>query len=429
MSTKEQDNKMLEVRSLVKKYEMSKFDGALPAHINAEHFARCSLSYILANPYLLECDQTSLFSALIMAAQLGLVPEGVLGQAYLVPFGRKVQFIPGYRGYITLARQSGQIETIDGHAVYEQDYFDCEYGLHSDLKHKPAFGFRGQMVRAYAFATYKGGGFNFVVLDKEEIESVREKSETYKAFKAGRIKSTPWDEYFDAMAVKTCVRRLAKWLPMEIQKAAMIEDAIERGEKVERIDGQLIIMPEEKPEKKPQSTGLAAVIEKQKNGKEENDSELRALLTSLEDGTKWGEGNRFTCFEHYFNAVKEYCRVKKILLKALCKGIERNPIGFNADFLQWYEEKHSEKPKPDPELSPADQIVKLALYYEDQIYDRIVERGGQRGKSTGLEKNVRDLIELDSKGDKKIIAEMAALFTSKPEAFFARLLEFIFAEG
>lgn len=203
---------------------------ALPRHLTPERLLRVTMTAVQGNPSLLDCDRTSLFASVLTCAQLGLEPDGVLGQAYLVPFKGKVQFIPGYRGLITLARNSGEVSSIQAHEVCQNDTFDYAYGLEETLYHKPAEGERGEVTHFYAYAKFKDGGHVFVVLTRTEVESVRDNSEGFKAFKAGRIRSNPWDSHFVPMGCKTAIRRLAKWLPLTVQRAATIEDAYERGQ-------------------------------------------------------------------------------------------------------------------------------------------------------------------------------------------------------
>jgi len=206
---------------------------ALPRHLTPERLLRVTMSAVQNSPRLLDCDRTSLFSAVMTCAQLGLEPDGVLGQAYLVPFksggGMKVQFIPGYKGLLTLARNSGEIASVQAHEVCEQDSFSYEYGLNEHLTHRPAEGERGAITHFYAYAKFKDGGHVFEVMTLRDIERVRDASEGYRAFKAGRIRSTPWGEHFVQMGRKTAIRRLANYLPLQVQKASLIEDAVDRG--------------------------------------------------------------------------------------------------------------------------------------------------------------------------------------------------------
>lgn len=152
-----------------------------------------------------QCRPESLLGALMTAAQLGLEP-GPLGEAYLVPFKDQVTFIPGYRGLLKLAWNSGQLKHISARVVYEADQFDYAYGLHPDLTHKPARGDRGGITDVYACAVLLDGGAEFEVLSVPDVEAIRARS---RAAKDG-----PWRTDWDAMARKTAVRQLAKWLPM-----------------------------------------------------------------------------------------------------------------------------------------------------------------------------------------------------------------------
>ena len=62
------------------------FDLVLPKHITPERMVRIALNAIQNTPKLAECDQKSFLGAIMRSAQLGLEPDGVLGQAYLIPF-------------------------------------------------------------------------------------------------------------------------------------------------------------------------------------------------------------------------------------------------------------------------------------------------------------------------------------------------------
>jgi recombination protein RecT len=199
---------------------------ALPRHITADRLARVALTELRRNPALTRCDQMSLLGAIMTCAQLGLEPGGPLGHAYLVPFDNRktgrteVQFILGYRGMIDLARRSGQIQSIEARAVYEGDQFDVRFGLDSDLTHVPDFDNpdrtqQDKLRFVYAVAKLKDGGVQFEVMSRREIEAVRAQS------KAGA--SGPWQTHYEAMALKTVIRRLFKYLPISIELATAIE--------------------------------------------------------------------------------------------------------------------------------------------------------------------------------------------------------------
>jgi recombination protein RecT len=203
---------------------------ALPKHLTADRLLRVAMTAIQNTPKLLECDRTSLLSAVMMCAQLGLEPDGVLGQAYLIPFGGKVQFIPGYRGLISLARNSGEVASIAAHEVCENDHFAYSFGLNEKLEHTPARGERGEIIYFYAIARFKDGGYHWDVMTKEQVIGIRDKSAGWQtALKYKATEKSPWHNHFVEMGKKTVIRRIAKYLPMSVQKAAAISDAFDTG--------------------------------------------------------------------------------------------------------------------------------------------------------------------------------------------------------
>ena len=122
---------------------------AIPSTLTVDRLLRVAMTAIRTNPKLMECSQESLLACVMGCATLGLEPEPFLGQAYMVPYWNKkkrsleAQLIPGYRGYITLARRSGEVQSITAQVVYENDHFQLSYGLNEVLDHTPAEGDRG----------------------------------------------------------------------------------------------------------------------------------------------------------------------------------------------------------------------------------------------------------------------------------------------
>ena len=185
------------------------FATALPKHINSDRFVRIAITTIRQNPKLAQCNQESLLGALMVSAQLGLEP-GVLGQCYLIPYGRECQFQIGYKGMIELLRRSGQLKDIYAYSVYENDEFEMTYGLNRDLKHKPNLQDRGNFVGCYCVAVLKDDTRAFEYMTKEEIEAHGKKfSKTYG--------NGPWKSDFEAMAHKTVVKKMLKWLPVSVE--------------------------------------------------------------------------------------------------------------------------------------------------------------------------------------------------------------------
>lgn len=204
---------------------------AMPKHMTADRMMRIALTEIRKVPALGKCNIESFMGSIMQCAQLGLEPGSALGHAYLLPFGSgkaadgkpNCQLIIGYRGMIDLARRSGQIVSLTARTVYENDDFSYEFGLEETMKHKPAENDRGKITHVYAVAKLKGGGIQFDVMSKTDVDKVKAGS------KAGN--NGPWITHYDEMAKKTVIRRLFKYLPVsiEIQQAVTLDERAEAG--------------------------------------------------------------------------------------------------------------------------------------------------------------------------------------------------------
>lgn len=203
---------------------------ALPSVITPERFTRMVLSALSNTPKLPECTPKSFLAAMMNAAQLGLEPNTPLGQAYLIPFKNKgtleVQFQIGYKGLIDLAYRSGEVDIIQAQAVYENDEWECEFGLEPKLRHVPADTNRGDVVRYYAMFRTKTGGYGFEVMSVDDIkEHARKYSQSFGS------SFSPWKTNFDAMAKKTVLKQCLKYAPMksDFVKAVAADETIKHG--------------------------------------------------------------------------------------------------------------------------------------------------------------------------------------------------------
>lgn len=211
-----------QVNAYLKAYSGT-FQQIAPKHFNTERFQRIALSEIRKTPKLLECTLPSLMSAVLQSVKLGLEP-GLFGQAYLIPYGKEVQFQIGYRGLIELAQRSGRIKKIQAREVYENDEFDVSYGIDDNITHKPCLeGDRGKVVRYYAVAWFNDGGAQFEIMNRAEVEKHRDKFSKAK-------NSGPWKDHFDEMAKKTVLKKLVKQLPMDVE----FQEAVQEDETIRK---------------------------------------------------------------------------------------------------------------------------------------------------------------------------------------------------
>lgn len=220
-------NNQIEVKALLHKMQ-GEMARCLPKHLTPDRMTRIALTQLRTTPKLQECSPQSFIAAIMQASQLGLEP-GVLGSCYLIPFWNKrlgtyeCTFMPGYRGFLDLARRSGQIESLVARAVYENDEFTYEFGLKDNIIHKPTMGEKGDLICVYAVAILKDGGHQFDVMSKKEVDKIRDTSQSKE--------NGPWVANYDEMAKKTIVRRLFKWLPcsVEMQKVISLDEQQEIG--------------------------------------------------------------------------------------------------------------------------------------------------------------------------------------------------------
>lgn len=309
-ATKQAITQVDEIRGVLGRMK-PQFAMALPKHVSVDQFVRVTMTAIQKNPLLVKCDRTSLMQSAMTACQLGLLCDGVMGQGHLVPFWSnknkryEAQFIPGYKGLIVLARNSGDVVSVRARAVYPGDSFEYEEGLVQKLNHKPGPGSSDAVTPThfYAVAEFKDGSRVFEVMELWEVERIRNRSNGYKAAVAfaekNKTKPTgPWIEDFVEMGKKTAIRRLSKTLPMDVQRAAALLEGYDLGRRTwidrqgdvheDAIEGQgEWVEGEEAAAKTPskeagKSKKLAALTEAQKESAEKPKPAAKAKPASSE---------------------------------------------------------------------------------------------------------------------------------------------------
>lgn len=188
--------------------------------LNEESFIRevsFAVQLVQRSSQLQKCNAQDIIQELANVAQLGLSLNPIKKEAYLVTRYDKTRgqypvLEPGYQGLVKLITETGAVRAIYAHPVNEGDIFEVSLGTGVEIIHKPQFKTR-KPVQFYAVAILENGEKVIEVMTLEEIYDIRSRSEGYKAFKAGRISSTPWESDFSEMARKTVIRRIFKYLP------------------------------------------------------------------------------------------------------------------------------------------------------------------------------------------------------------------------
>lgn len=155
----------------------------------------------------------SLKRAIINVAGCGLSLSPVHKLAYLVPRGGKVCLDISYQGMVHSAIEAKAIKYAVAELVYEKDEFIFN-GVGREPTHRyKAFTDRGLGVGVYCQAKTWGDEFIVTLMSTEEVFRIRDRSESWKSFQAGKAKQTPWDTDPGEMVKKTCIRRAFKSWP------------------------------------------------------------------------------------------------------------------------------------------------------------------------------------------------------------------------
>lgn len=179
-------------------------------------------------PKLLECSPASLINSYLTMAQLGLMPSGVSGEAYVLPYndnrrGMIAQFQLGYQGLVTLLYRAGSREII-ADLVRENDKFALSRGkITHEVDPRKTKKDRGKVIGAYAIITTGSGGSIEQYMAIDDVYAHAKKfSKSYGS------KFTPWNEENDPegwMPRKTVLKQAAKLAPKnETVYKAIAED-------------------------------------------------------------------------------------------------------------------------------------------------------------------------------------------------------------
>lgn len=222
--------------------EFAKAIGAVAGKfLTADRMLRLCINAVKKTPQLLQCDPQTVLGAMMTSAALGLEPNTVQQQAFLIPYKRRAkqgdtwvdvyecQFQIGARGFVTLAYRSPRIEMLQAECIHQGDHFKHRLGSTSFLEFEKALVERGEPIGAFSYVKLKEGGEMACVLPLEELEKIRARSETYRALVAqveraekpadrqraeAKLAETPWVMWFDDMAAKSAIKKHAKQLPI-----------------------------------------------------------------------------------------------------------------------------------------------------------------------------------------------------------------------
>ena len=184
---------------------------ALPRGFNRPKFVQNCLALLNDDPEKYQkYGSKQLMANLLKGAYLDL--NFFNNEAYLVPYGDKLTFMPSYIGTVKLAKKYSMRPVKDVYAkvIREGDEFieEIKDGEPS-ITFRPKFMNDGVIIGAFAVCLYKDGGMIYDVMSKADIENTR---------KSSKAKSSPaWSNFYSEMAKKTVLKRLCKHIDLDFE--------------------------------------------------------------------------------------------------------------------------------------------------------------------------------------------------------------------
>jgi phage RecT family recombinase len=234
--------------------------------LSPERVTSLVISSIKKTPLLARCTPKSVLGSLLTSVSLGVEPNTVAQQAFLIPYKTRAridgkwqdiyecQFQIGNRGFITLAYRSKFVKSLKAEAVRLADIFDYEEGTSGFLKYKKDLKESREtpIFAGFCFTRLVDDFDAFTVLPLHEIHKIRNKSQTFRflydaleqakasgnqkdiATAQRKFDGTPWVEWEGEMVAKTLIKRHLKQLPVFEQlrlltTAAAIDDGADAG--------------------------------------------------------------------------------------------------------------------------------------------------------------------------------------------------------
>lgn len=211
----------------------------------AMKFLSSVMADVQKNPKLMECEPISLVNSYMTMAQLGLMPSGVSGEAYVLPYKKnkkvgsgwvstmQAQFQLGYQGLITLFYKAGG-QGIRAEIIRENDKFTYINGVaHHEIDWRLSNEERGKAIAVMAAATVNG-------LELVKVMNVKDVLAFGKKFsKSFDSEHTPWDEENDPelwMLKKTVLKQLGKMMPKN--------ETISKALSADNVDSKLVRIEE-----------------------------------------------------------------------------------------------------------------------------------------------------------------------------------------
>lgn len=189
-----------------------------------------ALEIIKGSDQLLSCSPNSVKLAMISLASMGLSLDPTRGHAYLIPRKTTAYATPSYKGLRFLAMQTPEIANIQCELVREGDP-EFRHGMDQSgpyVVHEAARKDRGEVTHAYCVTFFAGGTRQVEVMERWELDQVKELAKTAQK---GKLPFT-WMKWEGEMQKKSVARRAAKHWPIGSGRVAQAIKAMDEAEPI-----------------------------------------------------------------------------------------------------------------------------------------------------------------------------------------------------
>ena len=193
---------------------------ALPKDLNVARFVNNAVAVMNENSQLQDFAKANgtaqIKAGLIKGAYLGL--DFMNKEAYLVPYGKQLNFMKSYTGAVKLCKKYSirPLKDIYAKLVREGDDYQIEI-INNEPKvtFKPKPFNNGKIQGAFAVACFEDGGIQYEEMSLAELEKVRSCSK----MKSGVV----WNQWTDQMYLKSVLHRLCKRIEIDFDNAEQMQ--------------------------------------------------------------------------------------------------------------------------------------------------------------------------------------------------------------
>lgn len=219
-------------KELLAPARLQAFQLAMPAERRGDWQSILATYVIAANELTKPCTAISVAKSAYNGCRLGLSCGAPLNHAFLVPFWNKrknvneCQLIPGYEGFLDLAYGSKFVAAVTCQVWLRDEPFKhfvniAGEQIDHDITDRGEEPSRNNIMGAYCLWQTAGGARGVKVVNRKQIDKVDKDADV-------------WKSNYEAMCLKTVIRRAAKlW-----KKTPLLSTAIYLDEQAERDEPQ-----------------------------------------------------------------------------------------------------------------------------------------------------------------------------------------------